>query len=72
MKEQKLIQMKNRIDKLEDTMELVIKEINNLRQFSISVLEVSKRMPSYSKAVKKLRADIDKEKEKAKDEGQKN
>jgi len=72
MKEQKLIQMKNRIDKLEETMELVIKEINNLRQFSISVLEVSKRMPSYSKAVKKLRADIDKEKEKAKDEGQKN
>ena len=64
--------MKNRIDKLEETMELVIKEINNLRQFSISVLEVSKRMPSYSKAVKKLRADIDKEKEKAKDEGQKN
>ena len=68
MKEQKLIQMKNRIDKLEDTMELVIKEINNLRQFSISVLEVSKRMPSYSKAVKKLRADIDKEKEQAKKE----
>ena len=68
MKEQKLIQMKNRIDKLEDTMELVIKEINNLRQFSISVLEVSKRMRSYSKAVKKLRADIDKEKEQAKKE----
>jgi hypothetical protein len=68
MKEQKLIQMKNRIDKLEETMELVIKEINNLRQFSISVLEVSKRMPSYSKAVKKLRADIDKEKEQAKKE----
>ena len=68
MKEQKLIQMKNRIDKLEETMELVIKEINNLRQFSVSVLEVSKRMPSYSKAVKKLRADIDKEKELAKKE----
>jgi|TARA_R100001460_G_scaffold101938_1_gene146143 hypothetical protein len=68
MKEQKLIQMKNRIDKLEETMELVIKEINNLRQFSVSVLEVSKRMPSYSKAVKKLRADLDKEKELAKKE----
>ena len=68
MKEQKLIQMKNRIDKLEETMELVIKEINNLRQFSISVLEVSKRMPSYSKAVKKLRADMYKEKEQAKKE----
>ncbi len=60
--------MKNRIDKLEETMELVIKEINNLRQFSVSVLEVSKRMPSYSKAVKKLRADLDKEKELAKKE----
>jgi len=68
MKEQKLIQMKNRIDKLEETMELVIKEINNLRQFSVSVLEVSKRMPSYSKAVKKLRADLDKEKKLAKKE----
>ena len=64
MKEQKLVQMKNSIDKLEKTMELVIQEINSLRQFSVSVLEVSKRMPSYDKAVKKLRSDIEKEKEK--------
>tara|TARA_Y100001951_G_scaffold98749_1_gene99911 strand:+ start:243 stop:443 length:201 start_codon:yes stop_codon:yes gene_type:complete len=66
MKEQKLVQMKNSIDKLEKTMELVIQEINSLRQFSVSVLEVSKRMPSYDKAVKKLRSDIDKEKKKNK------
>ena len=65
MKEQKLVQMKNSIDKLEKTMELVIQEINSLRQFSVSVLEVSKRMPSYDKAVKKLRSDIDKEKRSA-------
>ena len=49
-------------------MELIIKEVNNLRNFSVSVLEVSKRMPSYEKAVKKLRQDIDKEqKEKEKE-----
>ena len=54
--------MLNRVDKIEKTMELIIKEVNNLRNFSVSVLEVSKRMPSYEKAVKKLRQDIDKEK----------
>ena len=68
MKEQKLIEMLNRVDKIEKTMELIIKEVNNLRNFSVSVLEVSKRMPSYEKAVKKLRQDIDKEqKEKEKE-----
>ena len=60
--------MLNRVDKIEKTMELIIKEVNNLRNFSVSVLEVSKRMPSYDKAVKKLRQDIDKEqKEKEKE-----
>ncbi len=60
--------MLNRVDKIEKTMELIIKEVNNLRNFSVSVLEVSKRMPSYEKAVKKLRQDIDKEqKEKEKE-----
>ena len=68
MKEKKLIEMLNRVDKIEKTMELIIKEVNNLRNFSVSVLEVSKRMPSYDKAVKKLRQDIDKEqKEKEKE-----
>ena len=61
MKEKKLIEMLNRVDKIEKTIELIIKEVNNLRNFSVSVLEVSKRMPSYDKAVKKLRQDIDKE-----------
>ena len=68
MKEKKLIEMLNRVDKIEKTIELIIKEVNNLRNFSVSVLEVSKRMPSYDKAVKKLRQDIDKEqKEKEKE-----
>ena len=64
MKEKKLIEMLNRVDKIEKTMDLIIKEVNNLRNFSVSVLEVSKRMPSYDKAVKKLRQDIDKEEKK--------
>jgi predicted ATP-grasp superfamily ATP-dependent carboligase len=64
MKEKKLIEMFNRVDKSEKTMDLIIKEVNNLRNFSVSVLEVSKRMPSYDKAVKKLRQDIDKEEKK--------
>ena len=68
MKEKKLIEMLNRVDKIEKTIELIIKDVNNLRNFSVSVLEVSKRMPSYEKAVKKLRQDIDKEqKEKEKE-----
>jgi predicted ATP-grasp superfamily ATP-dependent carboligase len=64
MKEKKLIEMFNRVDKIEKTVDLIIKEVNNLRNFSVSVLEVSKRMPSYDKAVKKLRQDIDKEEKK--------
>ena len=55
MKEKKLIEMLNRVDKIEKTIELIIKEVNNLRNFSVSVLEVSKRMPSYEKAVKRER-----------------
>ena len=68
MKEKKLIEKFNRVDKIEKTMDLIIKEVNNLRNFSVSVPEVSKRMPSYEKAGKKLRQDIDKEqKEKEKE-----
>jgi hypothetical protein len=72
MKEQKLIEMLNKLDKLDEIMKEVINEMMNIRSLSVGTLEALKRMEGYDKAIDKLKADAEKEKEKAKDEGQKN
>jgi len=72
MKEQKLIEMLNKLDKLDNIMKEVINEMMNIRSLSVGTLEALKRMEGYDKAIEKLKADAEKEKEKAKDEGQKN
>tara|TARA_R110002110_G_scaffold170244_1_gene372380 strand:+ start:335 stop:553 length:219 start_codon:yes stop_codon:yes gene_type:complete len=72
MKEQKLIEMLNKLDKLDEIMKEVINEMMNIRSLSVGTLEALKRMEGYDKAIEQLKADAEKEKEKAKDEGQKN
>ena len=68
MKEQKLIEMLNKLDKLDEIMKEVIKEMMNIRSLSVGTLEALKRMEGYDKAIEKLKADADKEKVKAKEE----
>jgi hypothetical protein len=68
MKEQKLLEMLNKLDKLDEIMKEVIKEMMNIRSLSVGTLEALKRMEGYDKAIEKLKADADKEKVKAKEE----
>ncbi len=63
MKEQKLIEMKNKLDKLDQIMQQVIQEMYNLKNLSVGTLETIKRMPDYDEALEKLKADSDKEKD---------
>jgi hypothetical protein len=44
MKEQKLIEMLNKLDKLDEIMKEVIKEMMNIRSLSVGTLEALKRM----------------------------
>jgi len=58
MKEQSLIEMKNKVEALSRVMQQVINEITNLRDLSIGTLETLKNMPGYTNAIEKLKADV--------------
>ena len=64
MKEQKLIIMHNRVEKLGALMEGVLIELTNLRDLGVGTLETLKKMPGYKKAIKELTEELTKEKEK--------
>jgi len=67
MKEQKLIEMMNKVNKLDDIMQQVIQEMYNLKNLSVGTLETIKRRKGYDKALKELKADAEKEKKQSKD-----
>jgi hypothetical protein len=56
MKEQKLIEMMNKVNKLDDIMQQVIQEMYNLKNLSVGTLETIKRMKGYDKALKELKS----------------
>ena len=58
MKEQKLIMMYNRVEKLGALMEGVLMELTNLRDLSVGTLETLKKMPGYKKAIEELKEEI--------------
>ena len=62
----------NKLDRLDNIMQEVIKEMMNIRSLSIGTLEALKRMKGYDKAIEQLKKDAEKDKKKAEDEGQKN
>ena len=64
MKEQKLIIMHNRVEKLGALMEGVLIELTNLRDLGVGTLETLKKMPGYEKAIEELKEELTKEKEK--------
>ena len=68
MKEQKLIEMLNKLDKLDEIMKEVINEMMNIRSLSVGTLESLKRMEGYDKAIEQLKADAEKQKAKPKEE----
>ena len=55
MKEAKLIEMANKIKKLEETMSIVISDLRNINSLAVGTLETIKRMPDYQEAIDKLK-----------------
>ena len=68
MKEETLIQIKNKVERLEQTMQQVIQELYNLKNLSVGTLETIKRMPDYQEALDDLKKDAEKEKKDEKEE----
>lgn len=64
--------MVNKINKLEETMGLVISDLRNINSIARGTLETIKRMPDYQDAIDKLKDEAAKAEEAVKkDEGQK-
>jgi len=55
MKESKLILMARNLNRLEETVDTLIKELVRTQNMTIGTLEVIKRMEGYEKAVKVLK-----------------
>ena len=55
MKEAKLIEMRNRINILGKNVQIMINEMQNLKDLSIGTLETLKRMDGYEKALEEMK-----------------
>ena len=67
LKEQTLLEMKNKIESLTNVIQHLIKESMHLRELSVGTLETLKLMPGYDEAIEKLKENLMKEKEKEKE-----
>ena len=63
MKENKLIEMKNKIEALTRVMQQLITEIQFTREVAVGTLETIKKMPGYDKALEKLKNEVTKKDE---------
>ena len=61
MKENKLIEMWNRVEVLGQNIQQIIAEMNNLRDLSIGTMSLMKKFDGYEKALEDLQKDISKE-----------
>ena len=55
MKEQTLLEMKNKIESLTRLIQHIFNETTQLRELSIGTLETLKLMPGYEDAIEKLK-----------------
>ena len=72
MKEQTLLEMKNKIDSMTRIIQHLLNEISHLKELGVGTLETIKLMPDYQDAIDKLKKQMEeevKEKEKAKKNG---
>ena len=58
MKENKLIEMSNKIDTLGSAMNSVVQELTNLKDLSIGTMELIKEFPDYQLALDKLKESL--------------
>ena len=54
MKENKLIEMSNKIDTMGNALNRIIQELNTLKDISVGTTELIKLMPGYKKGLKEL------------------
>lgn len=64
MKENKLILMARNLQRLEETVDQLIREVIRTQNMTIGTLEVIKRMEGYEKAVETLKEENEKESKK--------
>ncbi len=58
MKENTLIEMKNKIEAQNRVIQQIINEISNLRELSVGTFETVKLLPGYDEAIEKLKSNI--------------
>ena len=63
MKEQTLLEMKNKIDALTRVLQHLIAENTHLRELGVGTLETLKLMPGYDAAIEQLKQNMAEEKE---------
>tara|TARA_R110002074_G_scaffold86820_4_gene191597 strand:- start:597 stop:830 length:234 start_codon:yes stop_codon:yes gene_type:complete len=66
MKEETLLQMKNKVESLTNVIQHMIQEMNNLRDLSVGTLETFKLIPGYEDALEQLKQNMIKQQEEAK------
>ncbi len=72
MKEQTIIEMKNKIDSMTRVLQHLINETTHLRELGVGTLETLKLMPDYQDAIDKLKKKMEEnveEKKKAEKNG---
>jgi hypothetical protein len=60
MKEQTLIEMKNKIETLGSVVQTLMIEMNHLKTLSFGTSKLIKEMPGYNEAIEKLKQDTEK------------
>ena len=63
MKEQTLLEMKNKVEATTRVLQQIITEITHLRELGVGTLETLKLMPGYEEAIEQLKQNMIKEKE---------
>ena len=54
MKENKLIEMSNKIDTMGNVLNRIVQELNTMKDISVGTTELLKLIPGYKKALKEL------------------
>jgi len=67
MKEQTIIEMKNKIETLGKAVQFLMQEVPQLKDLAIGTLETIKKMPDYEKAIEELKKEMVESASKAKE-----
>ena len=67
MKEQTLIEIKNKVETLGKLTQILMQETKNLKDLAVGTLETIKQMPDYEQAIEDLKKKMAEESSKAKE-----